>query len=66
MKEVRGNPAAWLAVALVPLLSGCGTVAAVGWTLYSTSEAITTAVKDALKEPDGVPVEDDEEGPGHG
>ncbi len=63
--ELR-NPAVWLAVALLPALSGCGAVATVGSTLYSTTEAIATAVKDAVREPAGGPVEDDGEGPDSG
>ena len=63
MRNKPRNPAVWLALALLPALSGCGAVATVGSTVYSTSEAIATAVKDAAKEPDGAPVEDDGEGP---
>ena len=65
MRTVRRIPAAWLALSLLPALSGCGAVATVGTTLYSTTEAIATAVKDAIKEPDGGPAEDDRGGPGH-
>ncbi len=49
MTTVRGNPAARLAPMLLPALSGCGTVVSVGSTLYSASEAVATAVKDAVK-----------------
>ena len=66
MTGVRRKAAAWLALALLPALSGCGAVATVGSTVYSTSEAIATAVKDAIEEPDGSPAEDDEGGPDHG
>ena len=52
-----GRASRWVAgcaaLALVPALSGCGAVASVGSTLYSTSEAIATVVKDKMKEPDG-------------
>ena len=48
MKTVRGNPAAWLALMLLPALSGCGAAVSVGSTIYSTSEAIATVVKDAV------------------
>ena len=65
-KAARGNPAAGPAQALLPVLSGRGTVAALSSTLYSTTEAIATAVKDALKEPDGVPAEGDEGRTVHG
>lgn len=66
MRTVRGKAAAWLTLALLPALSGCGAVAAVGTTVYSASEAIATAVKDTIEEPDGRPAEDDEGGPDHG
>ena len=66
MRTLRGSPAAWLAVALLPALSGCGAAATMGSTLYSTTEAIATAVKDAIEEPNGAPVEEDGEGPDRG
>ena len=66
MRTVRRNVAAWLALALLPALSGCGAAAAVGSTVYSASEAIATAVKDAIEEPDGRPAEGDGEEPDHG
>ena len=66
MRTARRNPAAWLALALLPALSGCGAAARVGTTLYSTTEAIATAVKDAIKQPDAGPAGEDVEGPDHG
>ena len=66
VRELRGNPVAWLVLALLPVLSGCGAAAAAGSALYSTTEAIATAVKDAMKQPDGGTVEDHEGGPDHG
>ena len=66
MRGARRKAAAWLALALLPALSGCGAAATVGSTVYSTSEAIATAVKDAMKEADRSPAEDDEGGPEHG
>ena len=51
--RARRWAAGWAALALVPALSGCGAVSTVGSTLYSTSEAIATVVKDNMKEPDG-------------
>ena len=50
MRDARRNPAAWLILALLPVLSGCGAVATVGSTVYSTTEAIATAVKDTMRE----------------
>ena len=44
----RRGAIACAALALVSALSGCGGVASVGSTLYSTSEAIATVVKDAI------------------
>ena len=41
------------ALALLSALAGCGAVATVGSTVYSTSEAIATVVKDKMKERDG-------------
>ena len=58
MRDARRNPAVWLVLALLRALSGCGAVATVSSTVYSTSEAIGTAVKDAMKErtePPGTP-----------
>ena len=52
MRGAPRNPAVWLVLALLPALSGCGAVATVGSTVFSTSEAIATAVKDAIKKPD--------------
>ena len=65
MSDARRKAAAWLALALLPALTGCGAVATVGTTLYSTTEAIATAVKDAARETGGGPAEDDRGGPGH-
>ena len=65
MSDARRTAAAWLALALLPALTGCGAVATVGTTLYSTTEAIATAVKDAVRETDGRPAEGDGGGPGH-
>lgn len=53
-------------LALLPVLPGCGTVASLGSTLYSTSEAIATAVKDAVKERDEGSTEADGQGPDRG
>lgn len=44
----RRGDIACVALALLPARSGCGGVASVGSTLYSTSEAIATVVKDAI------------------
>ena len=55
MTTVRANRAARLAPMLLPVLSGCGTVVSVGPALYSTSEEIATAVKDAIREREGNP-----------
>ena len=66
MRGAWRKTAAWLALALLPALSGCGAAATVDSMLYSTSEAIATAVKDAIREPDGGPAEDGEGAPRHG
>ena len=66
MRNRRNNPGVWPVLALLPALSGCGAVATVGSTVFSTSEAIATAVKDAMKKPDGNSAEDGEGGPRHG
>ena len=55
MKTVRRHKAAWLAPMLLPALSGCGAAASVGPTLYSTSEAIATAVNDAFRQREDSP-----------
>ena len=64
--RARRWAAGWAALALVPALFGCGAVASVGSTLYSTSEAIATVVKDNMKEPDGGSTEPGKRGPGRG
>ena len=66
MRNKPANAAAWLALALLPALSGCGAAATVGTTLYSTAEAIASAVKDAIEQPDAGPAEEDVEGPDRG
>ena len=53
-------------LALLSALPGCGAVATAGSTLYSTSEAIATAVKDAVKQRDDGSTKADEQGPDHG
>ena len=45
-------------LALQPALSGCGAAAAVGSTVHSTSEAIATAVQDAIEEPVSVIIQE--------
>ena len=47
-----------LGIVAVLTAGGRGAVATVGTTLYSTTEAIATAVKDGMKEPDAGPAED--------
>lgn len=68
--RITGRARRWAAgcaaLALLPALSGCGGVAAVGSTLYSTSEAIATVVKDAVEERDGGPTESGKGGPDRG
>ncbi len=55
-----GRARRWAACcAVLALLPGCGAVASVGSTLYSTTEAIATAVKDAARERDEGPTDAD-------